>query len=190
MSDPVAVPAPPEWSEFSPAQTTLLRILYGGGEPVFAVLDAAQDDRIPAFLEACGTEHMSLYAGREDLNSVAPYLVALPPASKMFVPMLKEGWGKNWGFYFTSQNSLPEIRRHLRHFLIVRTDTGRPLFFRFYDPRVLPSYLDTCTPEERAAFFGPMTRLVMAGDDPAVALEFRHAAGQLQRQELRLTSGS
>ena len=188
MSDPVAGSAPPEWNEFSPAKTNFLSFLYGGGEPVFAVLDAAQDDRIPAFLEACGEEHASLYDGQQasDLKLVAPYLVSLPPASKMFCPLLKEGWGKNWGFYLTSQSSLPQVRYHLQHFVIVQSESGRPLYFRFYDPRVLHDYLATCAAEERATFFGPMSRLVIEGKDPAVAVEYRNTVAGLARNEIRL----
>src|SRR5690242_17523404 len=167
-------PAAAARTELSPDQQAFLALLYRTGEPVFAVLDAAQDERLPAFLHACETEHASLYEGPEadQLKSVAPYLVTLPKESKLLRLFFSEGWGKNWGIFLSSSSSAAEVRHHLRRFLMVETQDARKLYFRFYDPRVLRVYLPTCTQEELSAFFGPITRFLVEAEDPATPLEF------------------
>jgi hypothetical protein len=57
------------------------------------------------------------------------------------------------------------------------------MLFRYYDPRVLRSYLPTCTPEELAQVFGPIHSFVMESAEGA-CIEFSRAAGQLRKREL------
>ncbi|WP_343073672.1 DUF4123 domain-containing protein [Pyxidicoccus fallax] len=124
--------------------------------PLFALLDAARSERILQMLGSADEQRASLYTGPEGdaLAEVAPYLVALPPGSELLGRLLEEGWGKAWGVFVTSELSFRELRRHFRRFLLVEDELGRSLYFRFYDPRVLRVFLDTCTPEHRAELFG------------------------------------
>lgn len=52
------------------------------------------------------------------------------------------------------------LYNHLREVFISRDENGQEYFFRFYDPRVLRSFLPTCQSEELREFFGPIGRLV------------------------------
>jgi hypothetical protein len=167
--------APEEWVGFSPRHKNVLTKLFGYGQPVFAVLDAAREDRLPAFLQAYGVQHVSLYAGEggDDLKHVAPYLALLPKASTLWPMLMKEGWGKSWGIYLNSDADQPTMRDHLRRLLTVRDEDQRLLYFRFYDPRVLRVFIPTCTPEESTALFGPISRFVMEGEDLDNPLQFR-----------------
>jgi len=47
--------------------------------------------------------------------------------------------------------------------LIVEDPDDRNLLFRFYDPRVLPNYLETCNSAECARFFGPTRSFFASG---------------------------
>ena len=164
-----------EWAGFSPRHKTVLSLLYGYGEPVFTSLDAAREDRLPAFLQAYGVEHFSLYEGDggDQLKDVAPYVALLPKNSQLLPLLMKEGWGKSWGVYFNTQSPLPKVRDHLRRLLTVKDDDGNLLYFRFYDPRVLRVFIPTCTPEESSDFFGPISRFVAEGDDLDLPLQFK-----------------
>ncbi|HYN40273.1 MAG TPA: DUF4123 domain-containing protein, partial [Thermoanaerobaculia bacterium] len=51
------------------------------------------------------------------------------------------------------------LRKHLRRQLIAQDGNGKRMYFRFYDPRVLRTYLRTATPPERAELFGPAESL-------------------------------
>lgn len=174
-----------EWIDFAPRQRKVLSLLYGDGQPVFAVLDAAREDRLPAFLKAYSVEHFSLYEGEsgEQMRDVAPYVALLPKKSHLLPMLVKEGWGKSWGIYLNADIELTKLRDHLRRLLTVKDEDGHLLYFRFYDPRVLRIFIPTCTPEETKDFFGPISRFVMEGDDLDQPVQFR-ATPPLARTQL------
>jgi hypothetical protein len=177
--------APEEWTDFSPRLRKVLSLLYSDGQPVYAVLDAAQEDRLPAFLKAYSVEHSSLYEGDsgEQMKDVAPYVALLPKKSQLLPLLMKEGWGRSWGIYLNSDADLTKVREHLRRLLTVKDEDGRLLYFRFYDPRVLRVFIPTCTPEESKEFFGLISRFVVEGDNPDQPLQFR-ATPLLMRTQL------
>jgi hypothetical protein len=55
------------------------------------------------------------------------------------------------------------VHRHFRKMNVVYGPEGEPLFFRYYDPRVLPSVLRVMEPEQVALFFGPVQRILLTG---------------------------
>jgi len=176
--------APEEWLGYSPRHKAVLSLLYGYGQQVFAVLDAAREDRLPAFLQAYGVEHFSLYQGDsgDQLKDVAPYVALLPKKSQLLPMLMKEGWGKSWGIYLNSDAELAKVRDHLRKLLTVKDEDDRLLYFRFYDPRVLRVFLPTCTSQEATDFFGPVSRFVMEGDDLDHPLQFRGTSPLMKTQ--------
>lgn len=121
-----------------------------------------------------GAQYESLYEGwpKPKLALFAPYLVSLPPWSKLLEKLVSKGWGKSWGVYLTCHMAFAEVRQHLRQFLMVNMPDGKQVYFRFYDPRVLRVYLPTCTPEEIAYFFGPVSRFAAENEKPESLLEF------------------
>lgn len=163
--------APGAWPGFSNAQSVLLNSLYQEGEPVYALLDAARDSRIPAFLDASGELFTMLDDTGESRSSA--FLVLVPPHARLLDVLIKDGWGRGWGFYLTTRVELEEVRRHLNAYLNLKTAFGRPLTFHFYDPRVFRAFLPALSPQECTEFFGPFSRLVVEGEKPEVALEFR-----------------
>ena len=76
------------------------------------------------------------------------------------------------------------MRKHCRTFLIVHGANGKPLYFRYYDPRVLRLYLPTCTAQELAIVFGPISSYLMEDETPSSLLGFRRANGAVQRERL------
>lgn len=121
------------------------------------ILDAARDRRILPLLQACDDESRSLFDGTqgEAMASGAPHLVRLVAGSELLPVLVEEGWGDAWGIYLTSSRPLREVRQRLRRSLIVRDEeTGKRLFFRFYDPRVLRVFWPTCSPRQRSEMLG------------------------------------
>jgi len=141
---------------------------------LYAILDAARDDSILTKLSTFSVEAVSLYRGEpeETLATVAPYLVDLGRNTSLTRWLVTAGWGQSWGILLTSPNSIEELRRHFRHFLLVRNPEGNELYFRFYDPRVLRVYLPTCTAPETQQFFGPITAFFLESEDASEVLEF------------------
>jgi pSer/pThr/pTyr-binding forkhead associated (FHA) protein len=171
------VPAPPP---VKPAGRPVLEVLREQKGLLYAILDVARDPMIYVKLQECGEENQSLYEGEKGqrLALAAPYLVRLPLESPFLPSLVKEGWGKSWGVYLTSARSFTEVRKHLRHFLLVQTPEGKQMYFRFYDPRVLRIYLPTCTAEEAREFFGPVFAYSLEGKNPEELLCFTAAAPQ------------
>jgi len=178
----------------STATTSLVRRhLYGDeGHFLYAVLDGASVENLLTALYTQQPHYECLYRGElePDIAEVAPYLVCLEPDASFTRWVVDEGWGNHWGVFAQSAATLDELRRHFRKFLVVHDAEGNPLLFRYYDPRVLRTYLPTCTPEEIDAVFGPVSAYVAEDKDPAFALRFRNDGGRLQQERLRLAPES
>jgi hypothetical protein len=101
--------------------------------------------------------------------------------------LIAHGWGRSWGVFLRTQATAEIVRRHLRSLLRVRLYDGRPMLFRFYDPRVLRCYLPTCTAAELAEVFGPIDSFVMENRDAEAALVFARAESGLDEARVALT---
>lgn len=133
---------------------------------LYAVIDACGAPSVPGRAEELGDHRaVSLYKGRaeEERWAIAPYLFAVDGVT--FDWITSELWGTPWGFLVVADDSLEALRHHFRRFLTVKTPAGEEWYFRFYDPRVLRKYLDTCTAAERADFFGPTSGVGMTNPD-------------------------
>src|SRR5215471_10933535 len=161
--------------------------LVSANQHLFAVLDSAREPCIPVELRRKGAEFSSLYRGEpeESLSSVAPYLARVDPQCELMRWLLTNGWGNSWGIFLVSSASLEALRRHFRRFLLVRDGAGNELYFRFYDPRVLRTFLPTCTGAETKRFFGPVgIYLTEAENGEAVSFFSRRTAGTIRVAEL------
>ena len=159
--------------------------IFREGAETFAVLDGASVPGLLARLQADQPEFVCLYAGevKPDVAEVAPYLVRMVPETAWADWVVAEGWGKHWGVFAIAGADLRSMRQHFRRFLTVHDPAGKPMLFRYYDPRVLRVYLPTCNAEELAQFFGPVDCFVMEGDKPDVALRFELRDQALDRVE-------
>ncbi|MDD5763425.1 MAG: DUF4123 domain-containing protein [bacterium] len=162
-----------------------------GQEPprVYALLDAARDESIYPKIVDSGVESTCLYRGEKarTLAWVAPYLVELHPEDPFTEWLLENGWGKCWGVFVGSAATLSELKRHFRAFLMVYDEGNNPLYFRYYDPRVLRVYLPTCNAEELAIVFGPVNSYVLEDDDGTALLDFSVVGKKIHRDRLTLT---
>jgi hypothetical protein len=142
---------------------------------VFALLDAARDPLIYPTLETSREEFCCLYNGKsaQTLQLQAPYLVRPNPEGSLLRFLARFAWGKNWGVYLASERPITELRKHLRRFLMVEDPQGRPVYFRYYDPRVLRVFLPKCLPEEMRDFFGPVQAYFVESEQGDSLLEFR-----------------
>ena len=149
---------------------------------LFAILDATDAPAVPERAESLGESRaISLYRGRaeEDLSAIAPYLVQLDWATLEWITSTL--WSEPWGVLVLTNVPLESLRTHFRRFLVVNSPEGEAWYFRYYDPRVLGRYLETCLPEEVTDFFGPViaygvtdhetygVALQFVGDGPAIA---------------------
>jgi Domain of unknown function (DUF4123) len=156
----------------------IVRALWPEGEKsrlgVWAILDCARDPKIYRALLGSRLEFRCLYSGRlpQALELVAPHLVELLPDHPLTEQIVREGWGRCWGV-FAKTDDPSNLRHHLRKWLKVRDERGRHLLFRFYDPRVLRTFMPTCRPEELRRFFGPVQAWFTEGPGHGAPVEYR-----------------
>jgi hypothetical protein len=123
---------------------------------LYAILDSCDEPRIPERVQQMHGKAASLYRGaaERDFWAIAPYLVEVDAAClEWIVSQLAE---TPWGVFVESTEPLAMLRKHFRRFLMVQNSQGESMYFRFYDPRVLPWFLRTCLPHEAHEFFGPV----------------------------------
>lgn len=151
------------------------------GLKVYAILDGASAEQLPRTIDQYGIESVCLLRGEldPDLAQAAPYLVRLFADSPFTDWVLSEGWGKHWGIFVVTTANLRTLRQHFRSFLTVYDPDNVPLFFRYYDPRVLRVYLPTCETEELEDIFGPVDRYLMEGDDGKTLMRCELKDGEL-----------
>lgn len=153
---PPSDPPPP-----IPHKLTLTDALQLTPGHFYVLLDAAQGPPVRQLIQTAPGACESLYEGESQarLADVAPYLLQLDKNSRALDTLTAPTWwGRNRSLYLSSRQPFAEVRKHLARFVRVTSTEGKPFFFRFYDPRVLPAYLESCTPPARLIFFGPVTR--------------------------------
>lgn len=127
---------------------------------VFALLDCAFVERAHAAIRKHNLPSRSLFDlsanPSQELQAVSPTLVPLAPDTApqwRDVLRLTDGWPML--SLIVTPESLDELALRLSPWCIVNAD-GQPFVFRFPDTRRLPAIVDTLTPEQHGAFFGPV----------------------------------
>ena len=141
---------------------------------VFAILDAARMGEALATALALAPTCDSLYRGPRAplLAPVAPHLAEFPVGSVLSEWFFAAGWGQAWGVFCYSEAPYPALHQHLRRFLTVGLEDGRPFYLRYYDPRVLRRLLPTCSPAQLETFFGPIDYFWLEDEDPDFGLYY------------------
>jgi len=123
----------------------------------YSLLDAARLGYNLTAAKALNPNHVSLYRGGEDpqMIATAPVLFWYQPHDP-FAQWLDQQWGTAPGITLVARIPPDELRKHLRRFLLIATDNGQQLYFRYYDPRILKVFLPTCDEDQIETFFGPV----------------------------------
>lgn len=150
-------------------------------EANYIVLDAARMGGKLNEARELNPEHICLYEGDSErfLGTVAPWLFDFEEDSEFAGWLAENSSADSWGIFLRSNADPNELYRHLRKFLIVTTEDGRELYFRFYDPRVLRVFLPTCDKDQLAEFFGPVECFI-AEDENGLLVEYTLSGGALQ----------
>lgn len=130
-------------------------------DKLFAILDAARDRRVRALLNVSAEQSQSLYEGLKGdvLADVAPYLVQLESDSELLKFLVNEAWGESWGVFLIGNRPFVDVRRRLRRSLMVRDEeSGKKLYFRFYDPRVMRAFWPVATLRQKGEITGTEIR--------------------------------
>jgi len=179
-----------------------LHILTHHGAALFAVIDQAREGMMAAsLLQSSSLQHQRLFEGEtDDLPAThIPVLVELAQAGSAGVAaetqafletLLRSGWGKSCSIFCTSQSPFEVLLNHFRSFLLMSAPEQAPLYFRFYDPRVLRALLPTCEPQELRAIFGPVASYLVESERSDMMLAFSPGADRLITAQVSLAEPS
>ena len=167
-----------------------LDVLSTQPEPLYAVLDAARDPAIYPMLLTSGAKYTSLYTGQSalKLEAVSPYLAYLPPRCELLKKIVTQGWGNAWGIFLTSNQAPETVWHELRRSLMVTMeDTGKWVYFRFYDPRVLRVFMRMADQQQLRELTGTMSGMLMEDENPASLLHFHSFSAGCRVNKLPIT---
>jgi hypothetical protein len=154
---------------------------------VYAVLDGAQNAELLDWLYAHDAPQFHcLFAGAiaPDIAEVAPYVVALDHGSRFATELVEGNWVPNFGVFLVSDAGLESVWRHLRQLTLVYGPDLESLYFRFYDPRVLRTFLPTCNSTQLEEFFGCVNFFFSEGDSGAGSHVWSRVDGQLVEERI------
>jgi len=142
---------------------------------LYAVVDTAAEAGLYRGLSESGLTMESLLDGtlRTRHLEQAPYLVALDPGSIATTRVLLRCWGKSRLLLLLSKEKFPEVRKHLRRFLQVKTPEGSLVFFRFFDPRILRAVLPWCDAKQAGTMFAGIEGFLVETDSPSGFRQFQ-----------------
>ncbi len=131
---------------------------------LWAILDACDTPIVVQKAQELGPGNVCcLFKGKAaELHAEsAPFLAR---ADEQLVDWIREMlWTRPWGVFAVSSAGLAEMRDHLRSLLIVEDPDGQQKYFRYYDPRVMETFLPCGNDDQLEELFGPVEAYVTAG---------------------------
>lgn len=153
----------------------------------FLMLDAARMHGDIYQAREMNPEHICLYEGDSEkfLGSVAPWLFGFDAQSEFGKWVVRNARGNSWGIFLRSSADPQKVYQHLRKFLVVKSEGGKEMYFRYYDPRVMRVFLPTCEPPQLKEFFGPVEAF-LAENEQGLLVEYALVEGKLTYTETGL----
>ncbi|MBT9489208.1 MAG: DUF4123 domain-containing protein [Rubrivivax sp.] len=138
------------------------------------------------------TEVECLFTGdlEVELVDVAPYLARIGQVDDSTAPLLQHLLEEECAVMALDRGqelSFAEVHRHFRKFNVVYAPDGKPLFFRYYDPRVLSGVLGILERGQLERFFGPFHAFVECNHASANSLTLTQ--GGLEKREISSVAG-
>ncbi len=142
---------------------------------LYGIVDSAKNEEVFRYLITGDIKYKSLFEDTMDVQSygVSGFLVECKKESPLFKWMTTEAWGDSCSIFFTSEESFDELFSHFQKFNRVFLEDDDVVLFRYYDPRVLRTYLPTCTRDEIDTFFGEVVIFFAESDDPQIMHVFK-----------------
>jgi hypothetical protein len=170
-------------------KSKLEEILLNRRTRLYCVLDGGNVPDLPMKLYRSELPSFCLFRGdlEPDVVHLAPYVVGLLPGHALTDLILEESFGKNWGIFAHCRHSIGEMRKHFRSILSVHDEKGKPLIFRFYDPRVFRKFVPTCTLDEAKALFGKVDAYFVESKDKESMIKYEIAGKKVKETEFDIS---
>ncbi|MFP7675606.1 DUF4123 domain-containing protein [Marivita sp. S0852] len=143
----------PDTQAFRDRLTDLIFEAKGDVRP-YLLIDAAADPSIHIHLDAFPEAARCLFDGEtgEQLSDVGPWLAKPERHGDLWEWFLDECWGRNSAVIVRTSLPMARLKQHLKKFLRVQRDDGHVMFFKFYRPAHLRSYMPAFDDDQRIAF--------------------------------------
>jgi hypothetical protein len=139
----------------------------------YLLLDGAQFDglmqQVYLLHEAIDCTLLYQKTAYEALAEVGPLLVAVRPLSELAQVFQRE-WQATAGIWLESDADEAVLVEHLRSLIHAQVE-GVTVLLRYYDPRIIRSWLGPMTDNERDVLLGPVSRIRLADDTPETCLQ-------------------
>src|ERR1017187_5103815 len=112
------------------------------GKVTYAIVDPICAPQVSVKLQSLpGGQSVSLLAESrfEGYTAIAPCLMCLDEEGFQWIT--GQLWDEPWGIFVFSRLSRVELFHHFRHFVMTVGPDGSAVLVRFYDPRILPTFL-------------------------------------------------
>ena len=168
-------------------QSHLTMVWPAGGGKLFAVVDGAVAFALVEQARRLGLRNESLLGGQRSpyLAAVAPYLIEIDPQSG-FLDLWCGYLKKCPGVLIETPLEFAPLLEHVRRLFASRDAAGKETFFRFYDPRVLETWLPGRSADELVRFFGGMTGVIVGDSRGERLARLTQAAVAVAREEVVL----
>lgn len=155
-------------------KSSLQSVLFNDAVSTYAIIDAASIEELTTQLLIYEPVYRNLFEGKDamELEEVAPYLVQLDQGDAFTHWVLEEVYGENGAIFIQSSTEIDALATHFRPYLhvsreIPHPETGERVrqegVLAFYDPRVLPNWLESVEKERKGAFLSAITYLYYEG---------------------------
>ena len=157
---------------------------------VFAIIDGAAVNNLldKIFLNSeIKYECLNLGELTPDIAQVSPYLIEFNIHSK-FADWIYSGWGKGWSIFLISNEcgDIKQMRRELRSLTLSYGPHNQPLYFRWYDPRVLRVVLPVLVERQLKEIFNSVHKFVLEDVEYESGKIFSLDRGRLSTQTMHL----
>lgn len=140
---------------------TIQEIVKRVDAPLWALIDGVSCPEL-AELVADGAPACCLYRADTVAEAPhAPWLLRIDPDGPLVSDLGILPGDRHWGVVFSARSRLRDLRVHFRKFTMLHTpsDATAPVYFRFYDPRVLSDALQALAPEKAAGLMAPVAQV-------------------------------
>ena len=138
---------------------------------LFAIIDPCDEPRAVEKLEELGHERaLCLYRKRlraEDRDAL-PHIAQIDDATLDWLHNTL--WQEPWGVFLFADRPLRALRIPLRKLLKALDPAGNPTYFRYYDPRVLKTFLPECSESQLLELFDEIFAFGTSEKDSTVAV--------------------
>ncbi|ATG48278.1 hypothetical protein CEW89_12305 [Celeribacter ethanolicus] len=138
---------------------TIDQFLSPKGSPAWLVLDGVNCPDLSHFLGR--TANCCFYRETGQKQPIhAPWMISIDDKISEMASFLPND--THWGFIFTSHWPIRDLRAHFRRYTMLKTPQNEaPVYFRFYDPRVLFDLSHALEAEKLRMFMRPFDRLAL-----------------------------